>query len=175
MEIRDAVSLIQQAVGNSAGTWADLGAGSGTFTRALADLLPPGSTIYAIDAEARALASLRAENQIITVAADFTSPLELPGLGDGLLDGMLFANSLHFVRDAKTTLTRLTRRLRVGGRVIIVEYDRRAASQWVPYPIPSARWPELAASAGLSEARVTATRPSEYSGTLYCASAMRLV
>ena len=44
----------------------------------------------------------------------------------------------------------LPERLRPGGRVVLVEYDRRAHSRWVPYPIPIARLPEPAASAGLS-------------------------
>jgi len=30
-------------------TWADLGCGDGTFTRALATLLPPGGVIHAMD------------------------------------------------------------------------------------------------------------------------------
>ena len=174
MEIRDAVSLIRDAVDESAGTWADLGAGSGTFTRALAKLLPSNSTIYAVDSDARALDSLRA-TEIIAVRADFTSNFELPGLGNGLLDGLLFANSLHFVRDAKATLTGLVQRLRVGGKVVIVEYDQRAASRWVPYPIPSSRWTEVATSAGLTDPKTTATRPSEYAGLLYAASAIRSI
>ena len=166
VEIRDAVSLIRDAVGQETGTWADLGAGTGTFTRALAELLGPGSVIYAVDNDANALASLRSRgatsvNRIIPVKADFTSAaLELPGLGDTLLDGILLANALHFVRDATDVLTRLVRRVRVGARVVVVEYDRRSASRWVPYPIPVSRWPELATSAGLSDAVVVATRPS---------------
>jgi len=176
MEIRDAVSLIEEAVGDSSGRWADLGAGGGTFTRALADVLAPRSTIFAVDSDARALASLASGVKgVITVNADFTSAFELPGLGADLLDGVLIANALHFVRDAEGTLTQLVRRIRVGGKVVIVEYDRRAASRWVPYPIPSARWPELAELAGLSDPRVTATKPSEYSGMLYAATATRRI
>jgi len=49
----------------------------------------------------------------------------------------------------------------------VVEYDRREASQWVPFPIPASRWPRLAESAGLAEPAITATRPSAYSGVLY--------
>jgi SAM-dependent methyltransferase len=168
---RDAVSLIRDAVGENAGVWADLGAGTGTFTRALAEIVGVGSTVYAVDRDAGALASLRTAvgSRIIPVIADFSMPFELPGL----LDGILLANSLHFVRDANDTLTRLVQRLRIGGRVVIVEYDRRTASRWVPYPIPMSRWPDLAASAGLSGAIVTATRPSEYAGVLYAGTAMR--
>jgi len=174
MEIRNAVSLIRDAVGQSAESWADLGAGSGTFTRALVELLAPRSTVYAVDADVHALRSLRS-SEIIAVRADFASEFDLPGLGDGFLDGLLFANALHFVRDAESVLAKLVRRLRVGGRVVVVEYDRRAPSQWVPYPIPSSQWAALATSAGLSHAKITATRPSEYSGMLYAASATRSV
>jgi hypothetical protein len=59
-------------------------------------------------------------------------------------DGMLLANSLHFVRDAAAVLARLAARVRPGGRVVLVEYDKRRASPWIPYPIPprgSRRWP----------------------------------
>ena len=179
MEIHDAVSLIRDAVGQQMGIWADLGAGTGTFSRALAEILESGSVIYAVDTDARALASLRARgaasvNNIVPVTADFTESLELPGFGAGLLDGILLANALHFVRNATDVLTRLVRRVRVGGRIVVVEYDRRAASRWVPYPIPMSRWPELATSAGLSDPIVVASRPSAYSGLLYAAAATRL-
>jgi ubiquinone/menaquinone biosynthesis C-methylase UbiE len=178
MEINDAVALIRDAVGGSSGVWADLGAGAGTFTRALAQTLGDGSTIYAVDDDAAAVAALRAMaarigTQIIPVKADFTRPLELPGLGDAPVDGMLLANALHFIRDARSVLVRLARRVRAGGRVVIVEYDRRSPSRWVPYPIQASQWPELAAAAGLVEAAITATRPSAYSGVLYTGVAIR--
>ena len=176
MDVREAVSLIRDGVGEGAGVWADLGAGSGTFTRALAEILGAGSVVYAVDSDARALTELSSwrDTQIIPVRADFTETLELPGLGDALLDGILLANALHFVRDAASVLARLAQRVRVGGRVIIVEYDRRDASRWVPYPIPIARLPVVAKGAGLSDAVVVGRRPSMYSGLLYAAAATRV-
>ena len=176
MEVRDAVSLIRNAVGRGAGTWADLGAGGGTFTRALAETLGAGSVVYAVDKDAGSLASLstwRGEARVVQVTTDFTTAFELPGLDEALLDGILLANALHFVRDAANVLARLVQRVRVGGKIIIVEYDRREASRWVPYPIPVSRWPDLAKAAGLSDPMVVATRPSAYSGTLYAAVAIR--
>jgi len=76
-------------------------------------------------------------------------------------------------RRAISKLSELVKQLRPGGRVIVVEYDRRAASQWVPYPIPASRWLQLAESAGLMEPTITATRPSSYSGILYTGAATR--
>ena len=43
-------------------TWADLGCGDGVFTRALASLLVPGSTIHAMDRDPAALRALPAEH-----------------------------------------------------------------------------------------------------------------
>jgi len=58
MKIDDAQALIAGAVPRRAGVWADLGAGDGTFTQALARLLEPGSRIYAVDRDRAALAAL---------------------------------------------------------------------------------------------------------------------
>jgi len=178
MDVRDAVALIRDAVGNGTGIWADLGAGTGTFTRALARILDAESTIYAVDDDVNAVAALRgwaatSPTRIIPVRANLTHSLELPGLGAKPLDGILLANSLHFMPNAERVLMQLARRVRVGGRVIVVEYDRRVPSRWVPYPIQASHWLRLAASAGLTDAAVTATRPSAYAGVLYVGVATR--
>ena len=57
----------------------------------------------------------------------------------------------------------------MSGRVVVVEYDRRAPNPWVPYPISPARLEEIAAQAGLSTPIVTAREPSVFSGDLYVA------
>ena len=175
----DAAALIEGAVRKGSRTWADLGAGDGTFTRALAAILGKAATIYAVDRDARALASLgrwakREGANIVTVEADFTRPFDLPRLDDPGLDGLLLANALHFVRDTAVVLGRLVERLRPGGRVVIVEYDRRAASRWVPYPIGVDKLAALAAGAGLSAPTIAATRPSAFGGILYAAAADRV-
>jgi len=174
----DAVTLIAGAVPPDVGAWADVGAGQGTFTRALAELLGPHSRIYAVDRDARAVAALerwaaKEASNVIPVAADFTGPFDLPGLAEPGLDGMLLANTLHFALDADVVLRRLAAWVRPGGRIVVVEYDRRAASRWVPYPVPPARLTVLAAFAGLSGPVITATRPSAFGGTLYVATSER--
>ena len=178
MNATDALRLIEGAIPPGAGAWADLGAGDGTFTRALVELLGPKVRVYAVDRDSRALAAVerwatKTGAKVIPVVADFTRPFDLPDL-DGPLEGMLFANALHFVRDADIVVARLAEWLRPGGRVVIVEYDRRPASRWVPHPLPATRLPPLAASAGLSTPVIMATRPSAYGGDLYVATADRL-
>jgi ubiquinone/menaquinone biosynthesis C-methylase UbiE len=56
MDHREMMALIRPAVPGEGGSWADLGAGAGNFTRALGNLLGPKGTIYAVDrAESSAL------------------------------------------------------------------------------------------------------------------------
>src|SRR5690349_24830176 len=119
MTSRDALALIEPAVPLTMRTWADLGAGDGTFTRALAERLGPEARIFAIDRDASAIgklarwASKNAPN-VATLVADIEGPLELPWPDGGPLDGMLFANSLHFVADGEAALARLVACLRPG-------------------------------------------------------------
>ena len=178
MNVQAAAALIADAIPKRESTWADLGAGEGTFTQALAGLLGPNSRIYAVDRDAGAVAAVErwaaaTKANVITVSADFTRPFQLPARADPQLDGMLFANSLHFVRDADAVLARLATWVRPGGRVVFVEYDRRGPNRWVPYPISAARLPALAAAAGLSTPIITARRASDYGGDLYVAAAER--
>ena len=131
-----------------------------------------------MDRDPSAIAALRRLRKVdavdlIAVGADFTRPFELPGVAASELDGMLFANALHFVQDPEVVLARLVGWLKPGGRVVIVEYDGRTSSRWVPYPIPSSRLPALTASAGLLAPTITVTRPSAFGGVLYVAAANR--
>lgn len=178
MKHEDAVELIADAVTGRDGTWADLGAGSGTFTRALAALLPAESRIYAIDRDPDAVAALSAwasahATNVSALTADLTRALDLAALVGAPLDGILLANALHFMRDSGNVLSRLVESLRPGGRVVLIEYDRRESSRWVPYPIPISALAALAAAAGLSSFTVVASRPSMYQGVLYAAFASR--
>src|SRR3989475_12948095 len=95
----DLVALIEEGVGERGGRWADLGAGEGAFTLALADLLGPGAHITAVDKDAGALRQItsaprKSPTTIDIVVGDFTHQLPLTDL-----DGVVMANSLHFVRD----------------------------------------------------------------------------
>ena len=176
----DAVHLIADAVPRRVAAWADVGAGTGTFTRALTVVLGAGSRVYSIDKDPVALTALRRlaarsrDIEVIPVGADFTRPFELPRPGDAQLDGILIANALHFVRDAETVLRVLVRLLRAGGRAVIIEYDGRGPNRWVPYPVPIARLPTLAGPVGLSEFTVSATRRSTFGGVMYTGVAERV-
>jgi ubiquinone/menaquinone biosynthesis C-methylase UbiE len=180
VDARDAVALIADAVPRGKGAvWADFGAGDGTFTRALVEILGSDSRVYAVDRDASALESIdrwrgAMRNQVTPVVADLARPFTLPSVRDAALDGALIANTLHFMRDANAVLARLVQPVKPGGRVVIIEYDRRGPNRWVPYPIPAEALPEIAATAGLSAPVITARRASEYGGDIYVAAADRL-
>jgi ubiquinone/menaquinone biosynthesis C-methylase UbiE len=171
MDHADHVALIRAGVTDHPGTWADLGSGAGAFTLALADLLGGRGSIVSVDRDGRALAEQRRRlsadfpgTQVTYVAADFTASLDLP-----TLDGLLMANSLHFVRDKVVALASLLPRLRPGGRFVLVEYDADSGNPWVPHPLSFATWSRLAPTVGLSAPRVGGRVPSRFLGAIYSA------
>lgn len=174
MEQFEAITLIGPGIPHTGGTWADLGAGSGVFTRALAALLGPSGIVYAIDVDERALGDLvrsAAGDQMIatirTMVADFTDALDLPPL-----DGVVLANALHYVpyADQARVLREVAKRLVDGAPMIVVEYDRRGSNRWVPYPIPFASLAELAREAGLGAPVRVGLQRSQFGGDLYAVS-----
>jgi SAM-dependent methyltransferase len=172
----DHVALLADAVGPG-GFWADIGAGTGAFTLALAELLGAGGRIVAIDRDTRALAvaaeavAARFPGVILeTLVTDFTKGLLLSPL-----DGLVAANSLHFVpRERQVGVVRaLAAHLRPGGRFVTVEYDADVGNTWVPHPFAATSWTELAKGAGLVDARLMRRVPSSFLGAIYSAVATR--
>lgn len=178
MNDREALELLRAAISSAEGeTWADLGAGTGIFTRALASLVGPAGRVIAVDADAGALEPVRAwaaraqvSAAVTVLRADIAQPLDLPAM-----DGLVMANVLHFIRDQPDVLARLAAHLRPGGRMVLIEYEGRRPSRWVPYPVSFARFAGLAADGGLTSPRVAATRPSAFGGDLYVAVAERAI
>jgi ubiquinone/menaquinone biosynthesis C-methylase UbiE len=170
------VDLIRGGVAEPGGVWADLGAGTGNFTWALAELLGLSATIHALDRDARAVDAQRGRLTIdppgatvLPRQADVLRPLELPSL-----DGVLLANLLHFVRDQIELLRRLRSVVRPGGSLLVVEYEQVFPIPWVPYPLPFARLATLVTEAGFTPAVQVGTRRSPSSGrVLYAAVASR--
>jgi SAM-dependent methyltransferase len=173
MDSRDAARLIAPAV-QIGEQWADLGAGTGTFTVALARLVGPTGGVYAVEREQSAVDQLsdaaRARDperaHIVVLHSDFTGPLELPPL-----DGALLANALHFVDGGEQArmLRRIADRLVRTGALVIVEYDNRPPSRWVPFPVSLARLADLARLAQLGAPEQIGRRRSVFGGSMYAA------
>jgi ubiquinone/menaquinone biosynthesis C-methylase UbiE len=167
----DLVELIRDGVAERGGRWADLGAGEGNFTLALAELVGSGAHITAVDKDARAIREIphemgkRFPSVVVELkAADFAKPIDLKDL-----DGIVMANSLHFVRNKQPVLESVRRMLRTGGRLVIVEYGADSGNPWVPYPFTYERWVPMAQQAGFSKTRLLRTVPSRWLGSMYSA------
>jgi len=173
--LRDAVDMLADSGVGALGptTWADLGCGEGTFTRALAELLAFGSTIHGMDLNGSALRripSVHSGVRIATHRGDFTNqPWPFANL-----DGVLMANSLHYVANPTAFIRACESQMKLPPRFLIVEYDTNEASRWVPHPVSEVRLRALFERAGYPSISVLRTRPSVYRrAPLYAALIMQ--
>lgn len=136
---------------------------------AMAQLLAPTSTIYAVDFDQRAMEGIPDHHdgvEIRKIVGDLqSSSLRLPSV-----DGILMANALHFIQQQQVFLRRL---LSVADRLLIVEYERTKPNPWGPYPVGFERLRQLFTGAGVDHVEKLATRPSLFGGTMYSALAER--
>ena len=140
--------------------WADLGCGRGTFTLALAALLPDGSTIHAVDADPAALAALPRTRHRVTIVphvGDFTAAT---WPRDGL-DGVLMANALHYVANQDAFLETLVVAME-EPRLLLIEYDTDKSNPWVPFPLSRQTVARRLANAGLPSVIDLGRRPSVF-------------
>ncbi len=175
MDHDDHVDLLRGGVPGPGGTWADLGSGGGAFTLALADLAGPTAEIYSVDRDQSALRGQERQMRrrfpgvrVHYLVADFHQPLDLPPL-----DGLVMANSLHFVRAKEPVLALVRGYLRPGGRLLLVEYDADQGNPWVPHPLSFQTWQALAARAGFAATTLLAHKPSRFLGRIYAAQSLR--
>ena len=169
MQHTEHVNLLQPGIPNPGGVWADFGSGGGAFTLALADLVGPSGEIYSVDKDRgslreqeRAMQSMFPQANVHYVAADFTRSLDLPPL-----DGVVMANSLHFLRHKEPLLEMVRGYLKPGGRFILVEYNADQGNMWVPHPLSYTTWEALARRCGFISTRLIARVPSRFLGEIY--------
>ncbi len=173
MQVSEAMDLISKSTvyGDKPALWADLGCGSGIFTLALANLLAEESVIYAIDKKKQSILQPHGLNtKIEIIQADFVNDeLTVPPL-----DGILMANSMHFVRRKNLLLDKLMHYFKNGGQFIIIEYEIPQANPWVPYPIGFSTLKELFTGFGFSNIVKLAEKKSIYqSGKIYSCAIVR--
>ena len=172
MDHHEMIALIRPAVPGDGGTWADLGAGTGNFTRALGKLLGPHGTIYAVERAAFQNPPRSFDDVAGTIhwmTADFSLPMNLP-----TLDGLLMANALHFIRDQAAVLGHVCEYLRPDGRFVLVEYDVQRPLAHIPHPVPFQRCISLAREAGLvSPARIGERHSPSTGIVMYSAIALK--
>jgi ubiquinone/menaquinone biosynthesis C-methylase UbiE len=167
MTHEEAVAFLEKGVKRESGLWLDMGAGSGIFTLALAELLPFESKIYAVDKNKNVLniSSANPSVEILPVQVNFNNLPDFPEL-----DGILMANALHYIKAPIPFLQNLLKSLRSGGSFILIEYDTERGNPWVPYPISFKKWQNISEAVGLSIPKLFNERISRFGqGTMYAA------
>jgi SAM-dependent methyltransferase len=172
--IKEAIDLIRFPVSNnSKQIWADLGCGDGLFTRALASLLPKGSSIQAIDIDEKAMRKIPNEFEGLGIeksVMDFASD----AIAFHQLDGIIMANSLHYVKDKESFLIRMIDSLKTGGQFLLVDYDMAKPNAWVPYPLPIETVEMLLLNCGMESFKILNKRKSVF-GDRWMYAAMAVV
>jgi ubiquinone/menaquinone biosynthesis C-methylase UbiE len=155
MNHSDHVSLLKKLPKAENALWADLGSGWGAFTLALRDVMGESVNLYSIDKDNSSLQEQQKHfetqfpgTKIEYIHKDFTGALKLP-----LLDGILMANSLHYIRDQKVFLNSLRKYLKPTGIIAIIEYDTDRSNFWLPYPKSMETLKQLVQEIGFSDVK----------------------
>jgi ubiquinone/menaquinone biosynthesis C-methylase UbiE len=170
-KLQKAQRLLSPCISERSGVWADFGCGAGVFTAVLFTLLGPKCEIHAVDKSQRALNRLNKnfqdtfpETSLHIQRADFTSPISMPPL-----DGFILANALHFIRDKDKgrVLEDLSRKLKSGGKIIVVEYNTNRGNYAVPHPLSEDEFLKLARQQNLQNPHIVTKVPSSFLGEMY--------
>jgi predicted methyltransferase len=108
-------------------TVADLGSGGGYFTFRLAQAVAPNGKVYAVDVDRDmiALVAERARREAPAIVETIVAKPNDPAL-PGTVDLVFPSNTYHHIDDRVAYFTNLRKYLRPGGRVAIIDFDRRA-------------------------------------------------
>ncbi|MGH9324142.1 MAG: class I SAM-dependent methyltransferase [Vicinamibacteria bacterium] len=115
---------------------ADIGAGTGYFSRRFAKAVGDGGIVYAVDLEPNMLRYVakraRAEGQknIVPVLATPDSPMLAPGS----VDAIFICNTIHHIENREPYYGILRETLRPGGRLMIVDFRKDAVLEEGPPP-----------------------------------------
>ncbi len=120
---------------------ADLGAGTGYFSRYLAAAVGPDGTVYAVDPEPNLVVHLRSRAEqegtanVIPILASTDNP-RLPAAG---IDLVLVVDTYHHIDGRREYFRRLQRSLKPNGRIAIVDWQKRELPVGPPPPHKLAR------------------------------------
>ncbi len=106
---------------------ADLGAGTGYLTRRLSAAVGPTGTVLAVEVEPNLVTHLRAraEKEGSANVVPVLASLDNPRLPAAAVDVLLIVDTYHHI-DGRVAYMRAQRRaLRPGGRVVVVDWEKR--------------------------------------------------
>ena len=116
---------------------ADLGSGSGYFTRRFADAVTETGMVYAIDIEPEMLAFVKESmarrnrpHRTEYILADADDP-KLPSQS---VDLIFLCNTFHHLEDRQAYFAKLTSALKPGGRIAIIDFYHDERSGPIGFP-----------------------------------------
>jgi len=116
---------------------ADLGAGSGYFTRRFAEAVTNSGKVYAIDVEQDMLTyakeSLEHQHSPVTTEFILARP-DSPKLPTASVDLIFLCNVYHHLEDRSTYFSNVRSALKSGGRVAIIDFYHDQRSGNVGFP-----------------------------------------
>jgi SAM-dependent methyltransferase len=106
---------------------ADLGAGTGYFSRYLAAAVGEAGTVFAVDTEPGLVTHLRerAEHEHTPNVVPILASADNPRLPVGAVDVVLIVDTVHHIDDRTNYLRRLRRVLKPGGRVVVIDFKKQ--------------------------------------------------
>ena len=109
---------------------ADLGAGTGYFTRRLAKAVAPSGRVYAVEIQPEMLALLAqgVDKAGLRNVVPVLGTGEDPKLPAGVVDWILLVDVYHELQQPKAMLAKMREALAPGGKVALIEYRLEGSS-----------------------------------------------
>jgi ubiquinone/menaquinone biosynthesis C-methylase UbiE len=121
---------------------ADIGAGSGDFSLALARRVGPTGRVYATEIEAskRAKIERKARDAGLSNVTVLEALEDGTGLPDGCCDGAFLRGVYHHLTRPEAIVASLHRALRPGARLVVIDFrPTRWLALWTPKGVPANR------------------------------------
>ena len=114
---------------------ADIGAGTGLFTRLFAPRVAPGGKVYAVDISETFVQNIlrTSREQGLTNVEGIVNTSREASLPDHSIDLAFLADTYHHFEYPQTMLASIHRALRDGGRLVVIDFRKnpRTSSRWV--------------------------------------------
>jgi len=126
---------VAQALGIRAGMCvADLGAGTGYFSRYLSAAVTDKGTVFAVEVEPNLVVHLRerAEQEQTRNLVPILGSTDNPRLPAGMVDLVLVVDTMHHIDKRIDYLRRLRRVLKPGGRVAVIDFKKEETASVGP-------------------------------------------
>ncbi len=120
---------------------ADVGAGSGYFALRLAEAVGPTGRVYAVDIDPAMIVHLNRrirDGRISNVQTILSAPDD-PLLSDASVDLFFVCDTWHHIDGQKAYLALMKKMLRPGGRVVMIDFQKRELPLGPPLAMKIAR------------------------------------